>query len=787
VATGAQISPGVFTRELDQSFLSTGIGAIGAVIIGPTERGKAFFPQPVTNANDFNVLFGENTDKTYVPYTVKNYLKNAGIVHVVRVLGIEGWRNGSTRTEGQNDFIKLYISSGSSYLKCVAVLAPTSGSDAFTNDVFVTGSVTGSGAAIGTSFIISGSGTTVSASFDFASPNYIEKVFGKGPESTSGNALSSNLYIYSLFRNFANSASLADTVSCSVSSSTGNLTFDNSASYSAAFTPWIQSQRSVSGGPFNLFRFATLSDGTNANTSYKISIDSVKKPASGSSDYGTFNVVIRDYADKDTRQIAYETFTNVDLNPSSDNYILKVIGDKYDVIDSNGRIDSFGDYPNKSKYVRIIPANGLENISNQVVPFGNSAYIDFIDNVVGLVSIPTKSYQGDEDTYNNLHYWGVDFEDSDAKEFFKPIPDSSVTNSVATMNLDDKVGHRSSSLYSASLSGSTAPTEMLKFTVGFQFGWDGMAPNRGKQVGAAIQASNIFGFDCSGASTSGSLAYKRALNTISDPDLFDVNMIITPGILENTHPKITEHVRNICDSRQDCFYVMDCVGYNGSITDAVNSVSGIDNNFTATYYPWIQIKDTERNKNVWVPPSVVIAEVISFTDKVASPWFAPAGLNRGGIGAVDVKKKVLHTERDTLYDGRVNPIATFPGQGISVWGQKTLQKAASALDRVNVRRLLIALKKFLASTSRYLLFEPNTNTTRQQFLNIANPYMDSVQRKSGVYAYRIVMDETNNTADVIDRNILKGDIYIQPTKAAEFIQLSFNIQPTGASIGETVV
>lgn len=771
MATGKMISPAVFTRENDQSFLATGIGQIGAVVVGPTERGRAFMPTPITNANDFNTIFGENSDKTYVPYVVKNYLKNAGVVHIVRVLGVEGWKNGYSRAQGQNDYVKLYLT-GSSGNKCVAVLGVTSGSTAFTNDVIAMGS--------GSSFVLSGSNGYVSCSFDFANPNHIEKVLGTGPESVNGNAFSTDLYVYAIFRNFANSASIAGDI---VSSSVGFLTFQTSASYTPAYTPWIQSQKSVSGGPFKLFRFATIADGTNANRNIKIAIDSVKKPESGSDSYGSFNVIVRDYNDIDTRVIALETYANVNLNPTSDNYILKAIGDKYDVIDSDGRIDSFGDYPNKSRYIRIIPAVGLENISNQIVPMGHSPYVNIVEGS-DLVSVTTMSYQGDEDTYNSSYYWGLNFENYDSKEFLRPIPDTAVTNSVGSFNLDDKYGHASSSLYSGSLSGSLAPSEMLKFVVGFQYGWDGMPPNRGKQVGAGISDTNVFGFDCSNSTASGTLAYKRALNTFSDPDTFDINMILVPGILQASHRRVTEHVRNICNDRQDCFYVMDCAGINASINDAVSAVSSIDNNFTATYYPWIQIRDDERNKNVWVPPSVGVAEVISFNDKVSQPWFAPAGLNRGGLTAVDVKKKLTHLQRDTLYDGRVNPIATFPGQGISIWGQKTLQQAASALDRVNVRRLLIALKKFMASTSKYLVFEPNTNTTRTTFLQLVTPYMDSVQRKAGVYSYKIVMDDTNNTPDVIDRNILRGDIYIQPTRASEFIELVFNIAPTGAQFSE---
>lgn len=803
MATGKMLSPAVFTRENDQSFLATGIGQIGAVIIGPTGKGRAFMPTPITNANDYNEMFGENSDKTYVPYVVKNYLKNAGIVHIVRVLGLEGWSESHTRAQGQNNYVALYISGSDKVQRVAAILAVTSGSG-FDCTLKWPMTIAGTAVSQSTNFVIvSGAMDAygVSCSFDWSSPNYIEKVLGTGPESVGGNELASKIYVHTLFKNFAQSGSTAYPAgevifgaggvftlgAFGVPVTSSNLNFLTSSSFSNALTPWIQSQRLVMSASvaqaFNLFRFATIADGNSANTSVKVSIDAIKKPAAGSSEYGTFNVIVRQFDDLDTRVIALETFPNATLDPTANNYILKLIGDKYDVIDSDGRISTYGEYPNKSKYIRVIPNTGLENYSNEVVPFGHSAYINFVPEV-NLPPIPMRAYQGSADTYNSSYYWGIDLTDYDAKQFMKPIPDTSYPNISSSFNLDTKLGHKSSSIYVASLSASAAPSEMLNFTVAFQFGWDGMPPNRAAKTGTGISTTNVFGFDCSTTTASGSRAYKRALNTVSDPDLFDINMIVVPGILETLHPKVTEHARNICLSRQDCFYVMDCVGIDATLTEAVNSVLTIDDNFTATYFPWIQIFDSERNKNVWVPPSVGVAEAISFNDKVASPWYAPAGLNRGGIEAVDVRKKLIHTERDTLYDGRINPIATFPGQGISIWGQKTLQKAASALDRVNVRRLLIALKKFIASTAQYLVFEPNTNTTRQHFLNIVNPYLDSVQRKAGIYAYRVVMDDTNNPPDVIDRNILRGEIYIQPTRAAEFIELVFNVMPTGATFTE---
>jgi len=295
---------------------------------------------------------------------------------------------------------------------------------------------------------------------------------------------------------------------------------------------------------------------------------------------------------------------------------------------------------------------------------------------------------------------------------------------------------------------------------------------------------------------------------LGNADEFDINLIVTPGILHQQHSYVTNLTIDMCESRGDCFYIMDNVVFpksgqtNGLIDAAVNDVSAIDSNYVATYYPWVNILDTNTNKIVSVPPSVVLPSVYAANDNVAAEWFAPAGLNRGGITqAVQVLDRTTHGERDTLYEGRVNPIAAFPGQGICVWGQKTLQQKSSALDRVNVRRLLIALKKFiastsrflvfeqnvaatrnrfLASTSRFLVFEQNVAATRNRFLSIVNPYLESVQQRSGLFAFQVQMDDTNNTPDIIDRNILYGQIYIQPTRTAEFIVLDFNVLPTGA-------
>ena len=261
---------------------------------------------------------------------------------------------------------------------------------------------------------------------------------------------------------------------------------------------------------------------------------------------------------------------------------------------------------------------------------------------------------------------------------------------------------------------------------------------------------------------------------------------MTPGLTQECDSSITSIVKEVCEARGDCFFLVDPVLHGKQqLTSVTGKSDQLISSYGAMYWPWVKIFASRLGKNVWVPASVVMGGVIAFNDKIAAEWYAPAGLNRGGIGAaIQAERGLTHANRDTLYENRINPLATFPGQGVVVWGQKTLQKRATALDRVNVRRLLINLKKFIASTTKYLVFENNTSTTRNRFLSTVNPYMESVQQNQGLYAFKVIMDESNNTPDIIDRNMMKGEIFIQPAKAAEFIVVDFNIMPTGATFGE---
>ena len=278
--------------------------------------------------------------------------------------------------------------------------------------------------------------------------------------------------------------------------------------------------------------------------------------------------------------------------------------------------------------------------------------------------------------------------------------------------------------------------------------------------------------------------YTDAINLLANQDEYVYNIITTPGLIYANADHATPLNTLIAntENRGDAITVIDLENYGSTITAASSTAASLDTSYAASYWPWVQITDPDTAQLVWVPAGALIPGVYAYTDRVAEPWFAPAGINRGGLGTVrQAERKLTQANRDTLYINKINPIATFPGQGVTVFGQKTLQTRASALDRVNVRRLLIALKSYIAQISDNLVFEQNTAATRNQFLSQVNPYLESVQQRQGLYAFKVVMDATNNTPDVIDRNQLIGAIYFKPTKTAEFIYLDFNILPTGAT------
>jgi hypothetical protein len=817
------VSPGVFTEEKDLSYLPQGIAAIGAAFIGPTVKGPAGVPTTVSSFGEFAQVFGDTNPNYYLPYAAKEYLANSGQLTVVRTLPDDGYKVSKVVA-----LAATYSgSNGALTSSLVALLHPSqivSETTAFfngTTNLFSSSSVntvsTSSGVA---NLIVSGAftvdsatfpgtsnsiSTYVSASLNPTATNYIAKSLGLKAQSTKD-----PVYLYNMFETRA-AEMYSGSATTFVSMSLTTVDLDFREAYKQATTPWIISQ-TVNNTNFNLFKLHTIADGVYSNFEIKAIISNIKPAGSvAGSEYGSFSVTIRAVdqtklqllgspftsQDSDNRPNVLESYDNVNLDPNSPRYIARVIGDRYKTF-SNGKVIINGNYSNKSKYVYVeIDSNVDKGVySSELVPFGHAALFNPLPSTVSNVPAATfVTSQNVSGLYNKRVAYGFDYSltTNDNWNYLKPIPVVNFTTGsntnflLSNYNQSANAGYpTTATAYSGSVDlSSNTSIETRKFVVPFQGGADGIQPNRRSLVGSEIVAANTQGFDLSSTSAAGFSVYRDAIDVLSNPDEYDFNMVAMPGVLYTLHPSVIDYASSMVLDRGDAFLVYDNTGIADNIPTAINSISAVDNNYAATYYPWVKIMDTNANKPTWVPPSVVIPGVLAFNDKVSAEWYAPAGLNRGGLTSVtDVYSRLTHAERDDLYDGRVNPIATFPGVGVAVWGQKTLQAKPSALDRINVRRLLIAVKKYIASATKYLVFEQNTAATRNRFLNIVNPYLESIQQRQGLYAFKVVMDETNNTPDLIDRNIMYGQIFLQPTKTAEFIVIDFNILPTGASFGQ---
>ena len=824
------VSPGVFTREKDESFLSAGVAEIGPAVIGPTVKGPAQLPTLIRSINDYETIFGGYTNDSYVPIAINNWYKEGGgPLTVTRLLYENGYtlKNGAlgiiatsgsasyvthllhpditvtqdgTANELFENSILLNDESGSFAIKISGSFTPNATIPGFDGDYRSTGFISASIKSAGNGGIV----------------DNVASVFSTSPKDI-------NYPVYIQYNNF-NAESLFSNMGKVTMSLAIVDNYAYATDYNEATTPWITSQK-VGLYTNNLFRFHTISHGTPENHDVKVEIKNILLGAETSDpdQWPTFDVVVRRVNqnnienkvfinepgaqdETDINQTRLITFTGVNLNPLSPNYICKKIGTQYKTSDSSGRVYNNGDYPRTQDYIRVEVKLAVEEstIDKNLMPFGFESPLSPIADVsssAGNLNLAAVSYvtaQNSSVGYDASVDFGFDYYNLNNLNYLAPLPSSgSNTGSNADFYLGDMSQsmyatadpYATSSLQSYLVAGTFAAEvdlETRKFMTMFQGGYDGAKPNLSKFSGEDIIATNTFGFDCSGASTTGTEAYKKAFAALGNTDAYDINMLLTPGILNTIHGSVTSRAMQLAKDRQDTFYIMDTGEYKDTINTIVSSVNTIDSNYTATYYPWVKINQNDAGGVAkWTPPSVIILGAIAKNDVLQSPWYAPAGLNRGGLTAVtDTTINLSQADRDTLYLARVNPIANFPNSGIVIWGQKTLQARPSALDRVNVRRLLITVKKFIASATKYLVFEQNTTQTRNKFLSIANPYLESIKNSQGLSAFRVVMDASNNTPDIIDQNILYGQIFLQPTRTAEFIILDFNIQSTGAAFPE---
>ena len=852
------VSPGVFTRELDVSFVPAAIQEIGAALVGPCAQGPAFTPIQINTFSDFRAIYGGTDKNLYLPYAAKAYLQNGNALTVTRILGTD---NSSNQGKG------FPIRFGGSALSG-SVLGVVRARGTGVHGVFLTGSPSNFALQVV-------EGTTTSEaknlSFDVASNNFIGARLGMDKTASGSSDELGSLYIDKLYtyayslvngRGFTLNESMDATAGGSIGqgsvvggtynpggggdtivnatsgvtgvsgyvslSGAGDTAGAVASSYSNPKSPYVYSQN-LNGQLAQLFRFHSLQSGESANTKVKIGITMAANQLTSSA-FPKFTVIVRDFADTDQSPNILEAFSNCSLDPDSSSYIARVIGDRYPKWSGLGGAGSpeltfGGQYDNKSKYVRVemstdpmkqhyrpsafagVPKNALSTGDDAIGGLPNVTYK--LDNFVsGTTPDPNRFVGANFDNSNlrdrlratsTLATNGSDGTVNDAG-FLLTVHNNSETGSttaatsafIGGMDMSTNAGNEQidsahgimpTKVISARYDGTGTADGTVKhyqFLVPMYGGFDGMDQRNKMQT-------NIAGGALSGA-------YVDATSILSNVDEYDFNLLAFPGVTNASVGAVQSRAIDMCAGRGDAMFLAelgkDTAGtvsadWSLSVAEAVERAAGIDSSYAAAWYPWVRIYDADIDDFVWVPPSVEALGVMSFTDLVTHPWFAPAGFNRGGLeNVLEAYRRLTQSQRDELYEGKINPIATFAGQGIYIFGQKTMQSKASALDRINVRRMLLHARKFIASLSKSVLFEQNSNTTRNRLRTLINNVLEPIRVKQGLTQFRVVIDDSNNGPDVIDRNQIVGDIFLQPTKTAEVIVLNFSIERTGATFEE---
>jgi len=511
-----------------------------------------------------------------------------------------------------------------------------------------------------------------------------------------------------------------------------------------------------------------------------------------------------------------ESYENVNLDVNSESYVGRVIGDRrvsYDLTQDPPELLFDGDYANKSKLVRIdINTNGypddarpagFRGVGSILAQCGGPGRGDVTRSPGGLTgtvaALPTVTNQNRDGVIDKQKVMGINFASPGVGDrlrktvtsasgsttadagmlFISTTAELSGSGSVTNFTLVNMVGSNSGNFSSSSTRRTTGLEDnvALKFVSPVFSGWDGYDP-RTNLLGALNDGTVSGDFDV-------------AKKTLANPEEVDFNLLGVPGVHSAGSGNPIGKFIDMVEQRADAFLILDIAnstatgsGLALSVANAQDQAKKFDTSYAATYYPWIRINDGDNNRLVWVPPSVEVMGAYAFNDRVGQPWFAPAGFNRGGLERVlEVRRRLTQTQRDGLYNQRpgVNPIATFPGQGIVIFGQKTLQTKQSVLDRVNVRRMMLTVRKTISRMSRNFVFEQNNAATRSSLLNMVNGYLGSVQAANGVNEFRASIEEGG---DLVDRNVIKGKIFLKPTSVAEIIIFDFTLTPQGASFSE---
>jgi hypothetical protein len=900
---------------------------MGPVVIGRSLRGPSMRPVQVQSFSDFVEVFGEpvpggkggdvwrdgnKTAPTYGSYAAQAYLRNSNPVTFIRLAGYEnpdadpngyaGWKT----DKAYGLFVAPIVSSSTDIynLNATASLAAVIYSDNSLSSFGLVGKEL-SGSTIGggkfatwirssgtnLEFKIVTAGVTSSVNFDENSKKYIRNVLNTNPIMTNSNIIeSTELEGYFLGETYktwveenAGSIGTPNFAGILLPLVTGSLSFsDYQLEARDAETGWIISQHLEESSSFTpnavtgeysvtkLFKLISLSEGEWNSQNLKISVEDIKEPPNQYVKFGTFTVSIRKMDDTDSNPQYVERFSGLTLDPSSENFIAKKIGDKYSEWDYTKKaFVEYGLYNNQSKYIRVEMNPDVENglTDPGLLPFGFYGPKVYTMNVVNFESgsnalssgfvgtnitsaspftasfalpqMPLLETSADANvaTLNSI-YWGLKTNISNTKKTNKDLVDYvrpqfngyAATKYQFMFSLDDvsgsitgsstigwsiqngvtgswSLGNRAAgrSLTSTGLSGSNGQSLLLtkfnKFTLPILNGFNGLDITEKDPFNRRI---------LDGKDETTSYAYnsiKVAIESIADPEVVEMNLAAVPGV-ENE--SLTSLLIEKCEQRGDSLAVIDLKGdyvpeegKPSADTTIAQRKPNVDNailnlrnralntSYGCAYFPWVLIRDTLNNNTVWVPPSVAALGTFSSSQRRTELWFAPAGFNRGGLSdgaaglpVIQTSLRLSSKDRDALYESNINPIATFPSEGIVIFGQKTLQVTPSALDRINVRRLMIYVKKEISRFATTVLFDPNVEVTWKRFTNLVDPFLGSVQSRFGLTEYKVVLDSTTTTPDLIDRNIVYAKIFLKPARAIEFIAIDFVITNTGASFND---
>ncbi len=806
------LSPGTFQRVFDLSIRPAAPVGAGGALVAPRRKGPAFVPTLVKDRDTDEQMFGLPTSdgKDFGAYTARTYLDNqTNPLTVVRVLGMDdtgivpGYSIGTSAAAG----LYAIAASGSNIVALIA----SSGAVTFG------GTLTSSVDSLALS--IAGYGD-VTASLNRTSSRYLKKVLNTDPTQFS----TYKHFVFAVYDYADKTPRVGNAFSINRLPSS-NLFQD--AFITGAITTVISQPFNTT--EYNLFGIGNIFAGDSANTEIKVSVQNIKKSSVPAIDeHGSFSLLVRQFSDNDKSPVVLESYSNLSLDPNSVNYVSRRIGDKYKVWNkTTKKFDEYGTYENQSKYIYVLPSIDLENqnVPATALPWGFSGYrlnlsstINMATGSMNMPQVPLVNNLIYKSDFSTKVFWGVAAVDNASGSVNFGLPDrikhlprtflsssstgqgfslkwisgaiqnvsgftdqvrltdamiSALTTSISMNTGTVTPAPSSSAGYSGYFSVENLEnTNLAKFTVVMNDGFDGVD----------ITLANPFDpANMSSVSTYQTYAYRTGIDMLSNPDDLNLTDLAMPGVWAS---KVTDYATDMVENRGDLFYLMDVSGSN--VSDVINDVSTkqLDTSYAAVFYPWLQFNDRVNDKLVAVPPTVVMPAVFGYSDSVSFPWFAPAGLSRGGLrkhGVVKAIDKLTPTDRDNLYVNRINPIATFPSSGPVVWGQKTLQQAASALDRINVQRMIIAVRKLLRDRAIGLVFEPNVASTWDKYINSMTPELNRIRQNFGIEEFKLILDESTTTEAEIERNIMYAKLAIKPTRSAEFILVDIFI--TNNTIG----